>query len=92
MPGETERMNALNETASRLPAIIRLPELLAAIGLSRPTVYRMVNAGTFPKQVRLGAAAVGWLRVEVEQWIAERARARANSMPEQGLESARAAA
>ncbi|OZB59013.1 MAG: hypothetical protein B7X39_13015 [Lysobacterales bacterium 14-68-21] len=85
-------MNALNETAPRQPAIIRRPELLATIGLSRPTVYRMMKAGTFPQQVRLGAAAVGWLRVEVEQWIAERARARPNSMPELGLESERAAA
>lgn len=85
-------MNALNETASRLPAIIRLPELLAAIGLSRPTVYRMMKVGTFPQQVRLGAAAVGWLRTEVEQWIAERARARPGAMPEKGLESERAAA
>ncbi|MGN6383169.1 MAG: helix-turn-helix transcriptional regulator [Dyella sp.] len=85
-------MNALNETGPRLPAIIRRPELLEAIGLSRPTVYRMMKAGTFPQQVRLGAAAVGWLRAEVEQWIAERARARATSMPEQGLESEQAAA
>ncbi|MDE3210867.1 MAG: AlpA family phage regulatory protein, partial [Pseudomonadota bacterium] len=34
---------------------------------------------------KLGAAAVGWLRAEVEQWINERAQARAGSMPKQGL-------
>jgi prophage regulatory protein len=84
-------MNVQNETPS-IPTIIRLPEVLRRIGLSRPTVYRMMKAGTFPQQVKLGAAAVGWLRVEVEQWIGERARARPTSMPEQGLESERAAA
>jgi len=73
-------------------AIIRLPELLATVGLSRPSVYRMMKAGAFPQQVKLGTAAVGWLRAEVEQWIAERVRARPVSMPEQGLESTLAAA
>jgi prophage regulatory protein len=75
-----------------LGAIIRLPEVLRTTGLSRPSIYRMVLAGTFPQRVQLGPRAVGWLRVEVEQWIAERARARPNPMPEQGLESTRAAA
>jgi prophage regulatory protein len=58
------------------PAILRLRDVLVTIGLSRPTLYRMVRAGTFPPQVRLGAASVGWLRTEVEQWIADRAEAR----------------
>lgn len=82
----------MSTTTHTPPSIIRLPELLATVGLSRPSVYRMMKAGTFPQQVKLGTAAVGWLRAEVEQWIAERARARSNSMPEQGLESIREAA
>ncbi|MFC5525734.1 helix-turn-helix transcriptional regulator [Rhodanobacter ginsengisoli] len=77
----------MNEDSHMLPAIIRLPEVLNAIGLSRPSVYRMMKAGTFPQQFKLGAAAVGWLRAEVEQWINERAQARAGSMPKQGLAS-----
>jgi prophage regulatory protein len=78
-------------TANR-PTIIRLPEVMQTIGLSRPSVYRMVKAGTFPQQVRLGLKAVGWFRAEVEQWLAELAQARPGSMPEQGLTSQRTAA
>ncbi|WP_369930046.1 helix-turn-helix transcriptional regulator [Xanthomonas sp. NCPPB 2632] len=58
------------------PTILRLPDVLATIGLSRPTLYRMVQAKTFPAQIRLGTASVGWLRAEVEQWINDRAGAR----------------
>lgn len=71
-------------TASR-PAIIRLPEVMQTIGLSRPSIYRMVKAGTFPQQVRLSLKAVGWFRAEVEQWLAELGQARPGSMPGQGL-------
>jgi len=55
-----------------LPIIIRLPEVTRMIGLSRASIYRMVKLGKFPASVPLGELAVGWLRSEVEQWIAER--------------------
>lgn len=64
-----------NHTSS-LPVIIRLPEVSRMIGLSRASIYRMVKAGTFPASVPLGEVAVGWLRAEVEGWIAECVRAR----------------
>jgi len=78
-----------NTRAPIAPAILRLPDVLRMVGLSRPTVYRMVKAGTFPAQVRLSTAAVGWLRSEVEQWIM--ARRHGGSMPTQGLTPALAA-
>lgn len=58
------------------PSVLRLPAVLRMIGLSRPTLYRMVKAGTFPQPIKLGAAAVGWLADDVSQWIAERVTAR----------------
>lgn len=82
----------MNENTHKRPTIIRLSEVLQTVGLSRPTVYRMVKAGVFPQQFKLGTAAVGWLRAEVEQWIVERACARIGSMPEQGLTLQQAAA
>ncbi|WP_135382101.1 helix-turn-helix transcriptional regulator [Vibrio tasmaniensis] len=50
-------------------SIIRLPELLRLTGLSRPTIYRRMNAGTFPKQIMLGERAVGWRAHEVNHWL-----------------------
>ena len=56
--------------------IIRLPELLQTVGLSRPSIYRLMKLGEFPQQAKIGLSAVGWSRAEVEQWIVERMNAR----------------
>ena len=57
--------------------LLRLPEVLGCIGLSRSTVYQMIKAKEFPPQVRLGARAVAWDSAQVQAWIADRiARAR----------------
>lgn len=77
-------------TTTIAPAILRLRDVTHMVGLSRPTVYRMVKAGTFPAQVQLSTAAVGWLRSEVEQWITQRTRR--SSMPASGLTLVSAAA
>ena len=34
--------------------ILRLPEVLARTGLSKPTVYRQMSDGCFPRSVKLG--------------------------------------
>lgn len=68
--------NTPQHTTPALPVIIRLPEVLQSIGLSRPSVYRLMKLGEFPQQVKLGHSAVGWLRAEVSQWIADRVAAR----------------
>lgn len=52
--------------------ILRLPAVKAITGLSRSTIYARIAEGTFPKSVSLGGRAVGWLRSEVEAWLAER--------------------
>jgi len=67
-------MNQLNIAA--LPQIMRLHEVMNTVGLSRPSIYRLMKEGTFPAQVKLSTASVGWLRSEVEAWIAKRVSAR----------------
>ncbi len=57
---------------STAPIIIRMREVLRMVGLSRSTIYKRMDKGTFPAAVPLGEVAVGWLRSEVEQWITER--------------------
>lgn len=56
--------------------IIRKPELVAKLGLSQVTIWRMEKAGNFPKRLRLGGNSVGWLASEIEAWINARAAAR----------------
>lgn len=71
-------MSARNEVAIREKTearIIRRKQVEARIGLSRSTIYEGVNAGTFPKPIRLGAQSVGWIESEIEQWICDRIEA-----------------
>jgi prophage regulatory protein len=50
--------------------IIRLKNVLNRSGLSRSTVYRKINEGTFPPQVKVSLNGVGWRESELNRWIA----------------------
>ena len=49
--------------------ILRIAEVLAMISLSKPQVYKMMNAGDFPRPIRLTGKAVGWRLSDVQAWI-----------------------
>ena len=42
---------------------------MAAGCLSRSTLYQYIKDGDFPKPVRLGLRAVGWLESDISDWI-----------------------
>lgn len=56
-------------------SILRRRTLEARVGLSRSTIYDKLNPNsprfdpTFPKPIRLGGFAVGWLAHEVDEWL-----------------------
>jgi prophage regulatory protein len=56
--------------------ILRLPEVMARVGLRRASIYAQIHNGNFPKQISLGARAVGWLEHEADAWLAARIGAR----------------
>jgi prophage regulatory protein len=49
--------------------IIRLRQVLAQVGLSRATVYKMIGRSEFPKPVQIGQRCVGWLVEEINSWL-----------------------
>jgi prophage regulatory protein len=51
--------------------ILRLPAVRARTGLSRSTIYQRIDDGRFPKPIRLGRRAVGWIESEIEEWLAQ---------------------
>ena len=53
--------------------ILRLPEVSQATGLSRSTIFRLVQSGSFPPSVKLTARTIGWPSTDIETWIAARA-------------------
>ena len=52
-------------------AILRLPAVKDRTGLSRSTIYLRISQGKFPKPVSLGGRAVGWIEVEIEDWLTQ---------------------
>lgn len=51
----------------------RLREVEKFSGLKRSTLYRMMDAGLFPRQMRIGQyRAVGWRRSDLEAWANSR--------------------
>ncbi|MES2904879.1 MAG: AlpA family transcriptional regulator [Pseudomonadota bacterium] len=51
--------------------ILRLKAVLERTGLSRSTLYRKVDTGSFPKQVQIATRCVGWRESEVMDWLRE---------------------
>jgi prophage regulatory protein len=49
--------------------MLRLTSVLERTGLSRATLYRKVQAGTFPRQVRIAARCMGWRESAVNEWL-----------------------
>jgi prophage regulatory protein len=55
-----------------VPVLLRRPEVSRRTGLSRTTIYRLVQSGEFPAPRQLGARAVAWSEAEVSAWIETR--------------------
>ena len=49
--------------------ILRLNAVLDRTGLSRSTLYRKIEAGTFPAQVRIATRCTGWRESAVSEWL-----------------------
>ena len=47
--------------------ILRLPEVLQKVGLSRSSIYRMINNEEFPAPLRLSSNAIGWFESDVNE-------------------------
>ncbi|MBU3020254.1 AlpA family transcriptional regulator [Alteromonas sp. McT4-15] len=57
---------------ARQQRILRLPEVKAKTGFGRSTIYALMASGEFPRSIRIGARAVGWLESDIDQWIETR--------------------
>ena len=52
--------------------ILRWRQVAPIVGCSRMTIARMEKTDTFPQRIRIGNGSVGWLKHEVEEWLAQR--------------------
>ena len=67
-----QNMHQTTKHASPIDRFMRLPEVIAAVGLKKTAIYGLIRADDFPPAVRLGARASGWRESEISAWIATR--------------------
>lgn len=51
---------------------IRLPEVQRRTGYCKAWIYRLIEAGQFPKQVKIGSRSVAFVESEIDEWIANK--------------------
>lgn len=49
--------------------ILRLKAVLARTGLSRSTLYRKINDGTFPPSLKISTRCAGWRASAIDAWL-----------------------
>lgn len=49
--------------------LLTIRDVLAKTGMSRPTLYQRVKAGTFPRPRTLGPRSQRWVSSEIDEWI-----------------------
>lgn len=49
--------------------LLRLPDVMARVGLKRSTIYQRMSEGKFPKSRSLGPKCAVWVEAEIDAWI-----------------------
>lgn len=55
--------------SERKEKLIRLPEVIKRTGISKTTIYELINEKRFPSQVKIGARAIAFIESEIDEWI-----------------------
>ena len=65
-------MNKFTRDFDSLPAeaMLRLPDVIALVGLGRASIYARAAQQTFPSPIKLTAHASGWRVGEIRAWLA----------------------
>jgi prophage regulatory protein len=69
-------MNAFTGQTFQMNQIINISEVIEFTSISRAKIYEMIKVDskyfmdpTFPKPVRLSESRIGWVALEVHQWL-----------------------
>ena len=59
--------------------IIRKPEVLDTLGISKSTLFNRIQAGLLPPSINLGGRACGWLETEIQAVLSALVSSRENT-------------
>lgn len=60
---------AIATRAASANVFLRLPHVLARVSISRSTLWRRVNDGTFPRPLKLSERVTVWRSEDIEAWM-----------------------
>lgn len=66
---ETLSHDPVNNARDRRSRLIRLPEVMKRVGLSRSAIYKRMAEKRFPKSRSLGPKCAVWVEEEIDNWI-----------------------
>ena len=75
-------MNAFTGQTFQMNQIININEVIEFTSISRAKIYEMIKVDskyydpTFPKPIRLSESRIGWVALEVHQWIEAKIQSR----------------
>ena len=52
--------------------LLRLHDVIAAIGMKRSWILQKTKDGEFPKPIKLGERAIAWRESDISDWVATR--------------------
>jgi len=58
--------------ASAYVRLLRLPQVCQVTGLRRSMIYQLEAERRFPRRIKIGVRAVGWIEGEVQHWVRQR--------------------
>ena len=75
-------MNAFTGQTFQMNQIINIKDVIQFTSISRAKIYEMIKVDSkyydpsFPKPVRLSESRIGWVALEVHQWIENKIQSR----------------
>lgn len=66
----TEQAGLIKERKRR--RALRMRQVLETTGISRTHLYRLIQAGKFPKPIKLSERVSAWDEAAVDAWLAEK--------------------
>jgi prophage regulatory protein len=64
-----EELSKDAHAAVRPLRLIRMPEVIARVGIKRSMIYRLMGEGRFPRSRSLGPKCAVWVESEIDEWI-----------------------
>lgn len=57
------------------PILIKSKDLQKRMGIPSTTLYRWMDAGTFPKPIKIGPRRVAFRQSDIDKWLEEKSEA-----------------